>query len=178
MKKRTLTIMLCLFLFLFKVQAGIAAPWFEDPILFDMPSDKVYDCRNDIFIEIIEDPMIGRNISNRTAEDNFLYLTVRFLYLAEPEMAGFDKTSFTVRHISEENIQTSYPLNFMVTMLTNRMKSNAKLTGRLRLPTYGTLTLVFDVDTTNKNNWELVFTPTERGSSVSYCEIDVPLKVR
>ena len=178
MTKGMMKSVLFLILFLVCVQTGFAASWFDDPIIYDEPNEKVFDCRNDIFIEVVEDPVISKNVSNRTAENNFLYLTVRVLYLADEEMAGLDKSSFILSRRTEDNTEVRYPLNFMVTMLTNRMRGFSKLTGRLYLPSYRTLSLVFDVDTNDKQNWELVFLPTERGSSTSYCEINVPLKVR
>ena len=32
-----------------------------DPILLDVPNENVYGCKNDIFIELLEKPVIGKS---------------------------------------------------------------------------------------------------------------------
>ena len=118
-----------------------------DPILLDEPNDAIFDCKNDIFIEVSTQPMIGKQTANRTAEDQYLYMTVKILYLANQPMQGLDRTSFTVRHTAEDGSEAEYPLNFAVSMISNRIKGNINMAKPLKLPAYWTLDLVFNVDT-------------------------------
>lgn len=148
-----------------------------DPILRDEPNEAVFECKNDIFIEVSEPAVIGKQTAQRTAEENFLYLTVKILYLAEEEMKGLDKASFSLKHVGENGEQV-YPLNFAISMISNRMKNYTTMTKTLQLSSYWTLNLVFNVDAADKDNWTLIFTPTERGGSEAYCRIDVPLLVK
>ena len=149
-----------------------------DPILQEGTGEGIYDCKNDIFIEVSTPPMIGKQTASRTAEDQYLYMTVKILYLAEEKMEGLDRTSFKIIHNAEDGSTTEYPLNFAVTMIGNRIKGNTNMAKTLKLPTYRTLDLVFNVDTIDKNNWTLVFCPMERGGEEPYCKIDVPLAVK
>ncbi len=176
--KRIHILLFALVLFLAAALPALAVTGATDPILFDEPNDAVFGCLNDIFIEIYEQPMIGKFTANRTADNNYLYLTVKILYLAETEMNGLDRSSFSLRHVSGDGSEQTYQLNFAVTMISNRIKDNISIGRILHLPTYWREDLVFDVDTTDKTGWTLVFAPTARGGDQPYCEIDVPLKVR
>ncbi len=149
-----------------------------DPILLDEPNDKIFDCKNDIFIEVSTQAAIGKQTASRTAEDQYLFMTVKILYLAEQPMAGLDKASFLAVHTAEDGSSKEYPLNFAVSMIANRTKGNINMAKTLKLPAYWTLDLVFNVDTTDKSNWTLVFSPMERGGNEPYCRIDVPLAVK
>ena len=178
MMKRIQILLFTLVLMLTAALPAMAVTGATDPILFDEPNDAVFGCLNDIFIEVSEQAMIGKQTANRTAEDNYLYLTVKILYLADTEMAGLDRTSFTLRHVGEDGSEQTYPLNFAVTMISNRIKGNINIAKTLHLPSYWTENLVFNVDTTEKTGWTLVFTPTARGGDQPYCEIDMPLAVK
>ena len=149
-----------------------------DPILLDEPNEAIFDCKNDIFIEVSTQPMIGKQTANRTAEDQYLYMTVKILYLADQPMQGLDRTSFSLLHAAEDGSETEYPLNFAVSMISNRIKGNINMAKLLKLPAFWTQDLVFNVDTLDKSNWTLVFTPMERGGEEAYCRIDVPLTVK
>ena len=177
MTKRTITILICLtFILLFTVPTF--AQQKTDPILLDEPNDGIFDCKNDIFIEVSSQATLGKQTAGRTAEDQYLFMTVKILYLAEKPMQGLDRTSFTAIHTAEDGTRTEYPLNFAVTMIANRIKGNINMAKTLKLPAYWTLDLVFNADTTDKNDWTLVFTPMDRGGSEPYCEINVPLAVK
>lgn len=149
-----------------------------DPILLDEENEAIFECKNDIFIEVSTQASIGKQTANRTAEDQYLFLTVKILYLAKQPMQGLDRSSFSLVHINEDGSRVEYPLNFAVSMIANRIKGNINMAKTLKLPAFWTQDLVFNVDTLDKNNWTLVFTPTERGKKEAYCQIDVPLVVR
>ena len=176
MIKQTLKILVCLMVFLM-----LAVPAFAqqkiDPILLDEANEAIFECKNDIFIEVSTQAAIGKQTASRTAEDQYLYMTVKILYLAEEPMQGLDRTSFNLIHQTEEGVG-EYPMNFAVTMMANRIKGNINMAKTLKLPAFWTLDLIFNVDTTDKENWTLVFTPTDRGGSEAYCQIDVPLAVK
>ncbi len=149
-----------------------------DPILLDEPNENIYSCKNDIFIEVLTPAAIGKQFASRTAENQYFYLTVNILYLAEKPMAGLDRSSFCLIHMDDNNDEIVYPLNFAITMISNRIKGNNSMNKNLKLPAFWKLDLVFDIDTLDKNNWTLVFAPTARGTNDTYCQIDVPLTVR
>ncbi len=168
---------ICCLLFLL-ITGSSYAQGTTDPILLDEYNEAVFDCSNDIFIEISTQPVIGKQFAARTAVDQYLYMTVKILYLAEQPMAGLDRTCFSLIHSPEDAEETVYPLNFAVTMISNRIKGYTNMAKPLKMPSYRTMDLVFNVDTTDKNNWTLIFTPMDRGGSEPYCSINVPLKVK
>lgn len=177
MMKRFLTTLVRLAVFLM-IAGSVSAQQRTDPILLDEANDAVFSCKNDIFIEVSQQAAIGKQTANRTAEDQYLFLTVKILYLADEPMQGLDRTCFSVQHTAEDGSRTEYPLNFAVSMISNRIKGNINMAKTLKLPAFWTLDLVFNVDTLDKNNWTLVFTPMERGGNEAYCQIDVPLAVK
>ncbi len=168
--------MLCL-LFLLITESAFAQKK-TDPILLDEYNEAVFDCNNDIFIEISTQPVIGKQFAARTAVDQYLFMTIKILYLAEKPMAGLDRTSFSLIHKTEEDEEKKYPLNFAVTMISNRIKGYTNMAKLLKMPSYRTMDIVFNVDTTDKNNWTLIFTPMARGGSEPYCSINIPLTVK
>lgn len=170
--------MLFFLLFLFVIVTPVFAQLKLDPILLDEENENIYNCKNDIFIEVSSQTAIGKQFAGRTAEDQYLYMTVKILYLAEQKMEGLDRKSFNLFHLDEEGNERIYPLNFAVTMMSNRIKQNINIAKTLKLPAYWTLDLVFNVDTTNKDNWILKFTPMDRGTENIYCQIDVPLIIK
>lgn len=175
--KRMIKITLCLMVLLFGAIPAFAQQK-TDPILLDEPNDAVFDCKNDIFIEVSTPAAIGKQTAARTAEDQYLFMTVKVLYLAEQPMKGLDRASFTAFHTAEDGTTSEYPLNFAVSMISNRIKGNINMAKTLKLPAFWTLDLVFNVDTTDKANWTLLFAPMERGTDTPYCEINVPLAVK
>ena len=177
MKKQIFTTLFCLTMILLFTTAASAQKK-TDPILLDEPNEAVFDCKNDIFIEVSTQAAIGKQTAARTAEDQYLFMTVKLLYLAEQPMQGLDRASFTALHTAEDGTTSEYPLNFAVSMISNRIKGNINMAKTLKLPAFWTLDLVFNVDTTDKANWTLLFAPMERGTDTPYCEISVPLAVK
>ncbi|MBQ4512329.1 MAG: hypothetical protein II969_05010 [Anaerolineaceae bacterium] len=176
--KNKLKTFLLLYLFLL-FPCGVSAQKNLDPILVDQPSPYVFECKNDIFLEISTQAVVGNVVAQRVAKFTYMSMTVKVLYLAEQEMQGLDKESFTLVHTSEDGSKTKYPMNFAISMIATRNKANHVSFGQtLKLPTYWTFDLVFDIDTLDKKNWELVFTPMPRGGGEAYCEIVVPFTAR
>ena len=149
-----------------------------DPILIDAPHENVFGCRNDIFIELMEKPSIGKSTSGRTAVDNYLYFKTEILFLANYTWDGIDKNSFTVRRVDEEGNTEYYPLDFAITTLTNLKNGWNLLSDGLYFTSLSTINLVFDVIPTAKDGWTFIFRPTERGARSPYCEIEIPLTIR
>ena len=174
--KRFLFILMAVFLLF---PGAVSAQRNLDPILVDQPSNFVFDCKNDIFIEISTQAVVGNVVAQRRAKNQFLAMTVKILYLAEKELDGLDKASFTLVHTEGDGSKTKYPLNYAMSMIATRNKGNYVSFGQtLKLPSYWTLDLVFDIDTLDRKNWELIFTPMSRGGTDVYCEIVVPFTAR
>lgn len=149
-----------------------------DPILLDEPNENVFGCKNDIFIELMEKPVIGKSTSGRNAVDNYLYFKTEILFLASDTWDGIDKNSFWVKHTSEDETEEYFPLDFAITTLTNLKNGWNTLSEPLDFTYLSTINLVFDVIPTDRNGWTFVFRPTERGSNSTYCEIEIPLTIR
>lgn len=149
-----------------------------DPILIDAPHENVFGCKNDIFIELMEKPSIGKSTSGRTAVDNYLYFKTEILFLANDKWDGIDKSSFAVRRVDEDGNTEDYPLDFAITTLTNLKNGWNLLSDGLYFTSLSTINLVFDVIPTAKDGWSLIFRPTERGARSPYCEIEIPLTIR
>ncbi len=97
MKKKSILLLL---LFLF----SNVLPCFAniDPILLDEPNENVFGCKNDIFIELMEKPAIGKNTSGRNAVNNYMYFKTKVLFLAEAKWPALDKDSFSLIYVNEE----------------------------------------------------------------------------
>ncbi|GAP39686.1 hypothetical protein [Flexilinea flocculi] len=149
-----------------------------DPILLDEPNDNVFGCNNDIFIELMEKPTIGKSTSGRTAVENYLYFKTEILFLADRKWTGLDKKSFSIKNIDENGKEEFYPLDYAVTMLTNLKNGWNTLSDPLFFTSLSTINLVFDVVPTAKKGWTLLFLPTERGNDSPYCEVEIPLVVK
>lgn len=149
-----------------------------DPILRDEENEAVFRCGEDIFIEIKDAPTLGKSVSSRNAVDNYLHFSIQLLYLSNDVWAGIDKNSFHLAHIDPEQNEEDYPLNFAVSMITNRMKKYNTFGDMLEVPSYRTIYLVFDVTGNDKNGWSLVFSPAERGKTEPVCSVTVPLTVK
>ena len=158
----------------------IVVPCFADvdPILLDEPNENVFGCRDDIFIELMEKPVIGKSTSGRVAVDNFLYFKTEILFLANDKWDGIDKNSFWVKYSSEDGTEEYFPLDFAITTLTNLKNGWNTLSEPIDFTYLSTINLVFDVIPTDRNGWTFFFRPTERGSDSSYCEIEIPLTIR
>ena len=88
-----------------------------DPILLDEPNENVFGCKNDIFIELMEKPVIGKSTSGRNAVDNYLYFKTEILFLASDTWDGIDKNSFWVKHTSEDETEEYFPVDFAIRSL-------------------------------------------------------------
>ena len=149
-----------------------------DPILLNKPNDAVFGCRNDIFIELLDNAVISNTIGGRVAEQYYLYLKAEILFLVEGSWDGLDKSSFSVLHTAADGSQETYPLDYAITMITNLRNEWKTLSDRLKFTSLTTYYLVFDVPAMETENWTLQFRPTQRGGSEPYCVIEIPLKVR
>lgn len=149
-----------------------------DPILLDEPNENVFGCKNDIFIELMEKPVIGKNTSGRNAVDQFLYFKTEILFLLEKTWDGIDKNSFWVRYTAEDGSEEYYPLDFAMTTLTNLKNGWNTLAEPMDFTSLSTINLVFDVVPTARESWTFVFRPAERGSDTPYCEMEIPLTIR
>ena len=149
-----------------------------DPILLDEPKENVFGCENDIFIELMEKASIGKNTAGRNAVDNFLYVKTEVLFLADETWNGIDKNSFKLRHTAEDGTTEEFPLNFAITTLSNLRNGWASLAEGMYFTSLSTINLVFDVNTTDKEGWTLLFSPSERGSGKVYCDMEIPLPVK
>ena len=87
-----------------------------DPILIDKPSVFVYECSENLFFEVLVDPIIEYNTGGRQAENEFFILTAEFLFLEEKSWSGLDKNSFELRHTLPDGTVEVYPLNYMMTV--------------------------------------------------------------
>ncbi len=148
-----------------------------DPILLDKPSDLVFECNENLFFEILVNPVIEYATGGRHAKDQFLFLTSEFLFLEEKSWKGLDKTSFELRHVKNDGSEESYPLNYAMTVMLAMKNGWLTLSDTLSFGTLTMLPLVFDINTLDKNGWTLIFRPAERGGS-AVCEVEIPLKVQ
>lgn len=148
-----------------------------DPIFLDEPSEKVFECGNNFFLEIIDQPTISKFVAARTAKDNYLFFTVEILYLSDQTWKGMDKTSFILRHQTDDE-EEEFPLDYATTMILNRTKKSSLLSGTLEMPSLWTIGLVFNVTGNDPNNWSLIVTPKERGAEETLCSVTIPLSVR
>ncbi len=148
-----------------------------DPILIDKPSPYVYECGENLFLEVLVAPIMDYATGGRRAKENFFFLTVEVLFLENTPWNGMDKSSFVLKHTDPSGVSETYPLNYMMTMMMG-MKSGWKtLADRLKFGTLFSLYLVFDIPLSDKQGWSLVFQPAQRGGR-PVCETEVPLRVR
>lgn len=169
---------LFLLIILLSLAAALPASADIDPILINKPNDAVFGCRNDIFIELLDQPVISKTVGGRTAEDYFLYFKAEILFLADDEWDGLDQESFSLERKTEDGSYEYYSLNYAITMITNLRYDWKTLADPLRFTSLTTYYLVFDVDIPSGGDWTLLFSPTERGHGMSYCDIEIPLNVR
>ena len=174
MKRTLLMIIIAVLILLTALPCGADT----DPILLDEPNENVFGCENDIFIELMEKASIGKNTAGRNAVDNFLYVKTEVLFLADETWNGIDKNSFKLRHTAEDGTTEEFPLNFAISTLSNLRNGWAGFGDELFFTSLSTINLVFDVDTTDKEGWTLLFSPSERGSGKAYCDMEIPLPVK
>ncbi len=149
-----------------------------DPILLNKPNDAVFGCRNDIFFEFLDDAVISKTVCGRVTDAFYLYFKAEILFLVEESWDGIDKSSFRLRHISQDGTQETYPLDYAITMNTNLRYEWKTLSDRLYFTSLTPYYLVFKVPSMVTVGWTLLFSPTQRGGTTPYCEIEIPLKVR
>ncbi|MBQ6343416.1 MAG: hypothetical protein IJI41_09855 [Anaerolineaceae bacterium] len=148
-----------------------------DPILLNEPNEKVFGCKNDIFLEITQKEIISKVASGRTAPDYFILFAVEVLYLREESWNGIDRDSFVLRHTDADGKQTVYPLNYAISMIANLKVTWPLFSEALDFTDLRHTNLVFNVPYV-LDGWSLIFRPKERGAAAPYCEIIVPLNVR
>ena len=148
-----------------------------DPILIDKPNFLVEECNQDLFFEVLVDPVIDYNTGGRKAEDLFFFLTAELLYLREEPWKGLDKSSFVLKRTLADGTEEYYPLNFMMTNMLSLKNGWKTFSDELAFPRLLVMTLVFDVKTLDKKGWSLIVAPAERGGEAA-CEIEIPLRVQ
>lgn len=149
-----------------------------DPILLDKPSRFVFDCDNNIFIEVTSKGSITYGIAGRHNPNGkpYLFFEAEVLYLEEGIWDGLAKESFVLKHVDAKGNEKLFPLDYVMTVMMG-MKNGWKtisddfMLGELRL-----VDLVFEIDKFEPTGWSLLFRPAERGKEM-ICEVEVPLKV-
>ena len=147
-----------------------------DPILLTTPNPWVFECTDDLVLELLVQPTIDTNTGGRYAENYFLFLTVEFLYLQEIPWNGLDKSSFVLKHTDTAGKVVTHPLNYMMTSMMSLKNNWDTLSFQLVHPTLLKINLVFDIPSIEENGWSLLFRPAQRGSSPE-CEVEIPLKI-
>ena len=145
-----------------------------DPILIDKPNRYVYECTEDLVLELLVQPVIDYAMGGRHAKNYFLYLTVEFLYLQDIPWNGLHKNSFWIKHTDSDGQIQEFPLNYMMTAMMSMKNGWQTMADQLEFPSLVKLVLVFDVDTMDHNGWSLMFRPAQR-SGDPVCEVEVPL---
>lgn len=148
-----------------------------DPILLNEPNEKVFGCKNDIYIEILQKEIISKVASGRTATEYFILFPVEVLFLVDDTWEGIDRTSFSLKLTDQDGNETFYPLNYAISMMSNQKVHWPLFSKPLKFTDLRLTNLVFNVPYV-LDGWTLVFRPTARGASAPYCEIDVPLNLR
>ncbi len=160
------------------ITAAAPCAAYIDPILLDEPNDAVFGCMNDIFIEFMTPPVITASLGGKRAADNYLFFQIEMLFLVNDIWNGIDKASFTVRHTDPDGTQKEFPLDYAATMITNLKQNQRLLSEQITFTSLYSYILVFNVTSTDRNGWTLLFRPAERGDQTSYCEVEVPLTIR
>lgn len=148
-----------------------------DPILLDQPNSRVFECSEDLFFEVLTDPVIDSSTGGRLAENYFLFLKAEFLFLEETPWNGLDKNSFMLKHTAADGAEERYPLNYMMTAMLGMKNGWKTLSDQLSFASLLSLNLVFDVPVKTRQGWTLVFRPAERGGKPA-CEVEIPLRVQ
>ncbi len=150
-----------------------------DPILLDEPNDAVFSCKNDIFIEFMNDPVFLKTLGERRAEGNYLVFRIEMLFLIEARWSGIDRFGFSVEHVDGNGTKEVYPLDYATSMITNLKYDTRTFSDPISFASLFNYYLVFDVPSTDRAGWTFVFEPKARGRETDpYCEIRVPLTIR
>ncbi len=147
-----------------------------DPILIDKPSYLVHECGENLFFEVLVDPVIDYVTGGRHAKDRYFVFTAELLFLEDLPWNGIDKGSFVLRHTDGEE-EELYPLDYMMTMMMGLKNGWHTISDTLIFGTLLKMTLVFDVKTPDRDGWSLLLQPAERGGS-PVCEIEIPLRMQ
>lgn len=166
---------LLIIIFLLSAVFICSADEYVDPILLNEPHPDVYSCKNDIFIEIPTRPTIGKTASTRYTNNFFIEFKAEILFLLEESWNGIDRTSFLLKHKTTDGVETSYPLNYAITMMSNMKNSWFTFAEPYDFADLRYTNLIFEVVPYDLEGWTFVFRPTERGASIPYCEVSVPL---
>lgn len=174
MKKKTFIVLFILIIF-----AGLRAAFAADidPILLDKPSPYVLECSENLFFEVLTDPIIEYNTGGRKAKELFLFFNAEFLFLEDAPWSGLDKNSFELVHIRQDGEEERFQLNYMMTSMMALKNGWLTFSDTLFFGTLLPLNLVFDVNTLDKSGWRLIFRPAERGGTPA-CEIEIPLQIK
>ena len=145
-----------------------------DPILLATPNPWVYECTDELVLELLVAPVIEYSTGGKDAENYFFFFTVEFLYLQDRPWNGLDKNSFMLKHTGSDGSAEIIPLNYMMTSMMSLKNHWKTMADPLQLGSLIKLELVFDVDTMDQNGWSLLMRPAERGS-YPVCEMEIPL---
>lgn len=148
-----------------------------DPILVDKPDPNVFECGENMFIEIPSSAYISYAADKSENADYYLFLHAKILYLEEKEWDGIDKSSFIVRHQGKDGTAESFPLNYMMTARESLVNEWPTMSYPVIFGWLLPLNLIFDVPTMEKDGWTLVFQPAERGGN-AVCEVEIPIRIR
>ena len=147
-----------------------------DPILLTTPNPWVYECTDELVLELLVAPVIEYSTGGKDAENYFFFFTVEFLYLQDRPWNGLDKNSFMLKHTGSDGSAEIIPLNYMMTSMMSLKNHWKTMADPLQLGSLIKLELVFDVDTMDQNGWSLLMRPAERGS-YPVCEMEIPLTI-
>ena len=175
--KKTIFILLFLCVLL-STAAVCSADEYVDPILLTDPHPDVFSCKNDIFIELPVRPTIGKSASMRYTNNYFIEFKAEILFLLEEPWNGLDRTSFSLKYTDANGVETSYPLDYAISMIANMKNSWFTFAKPYEFADLRYTSLIFEVEPYDTQGWTFVFRPTERGSKVPYCEVSVPLVFR
>ena len=148
-----------------------------DPILLTTPNPRVFECTEELVLELLVEPRIEYTLGGRDAKNYFLYLTVEFLYLQDFPWNGLDKNSFHLKHVDSAGQEQLIPLDYMMTAMMSMKNGWRTMADQLDFPSLLKFVLVFDVETMDREGWSLVFQPAQRGSEPS-CTTEIPLQYR
>ena len=149
-----------------------------DPILLNEPNENVFGCKNDVFIELVSQPTIGKVASGRSTQNYYIVIHAEILFLIENTWNGLDKTSFAVKHTDPDGNEELFPLNYAISMMANQKVSWFTFSEPYKFTDLRHTNLIFEVTSGSTEGWTLIFLPTERGANSPYCDIEIPLKVR
>ena len=167
-----------MYFFLALFLTGFACCFSEDvdPILIDKPSEYVFECGDNIFFEIISNVVIDKTASGRYTDDYYLTFSAEILFLEDEPWKGIDKESFVLRFVDAEGNGSEYPLNYMMTNMAGMKNSWNTFSDTLKFAELRKVSLIFDVNRTEKRGWSLLFRPAERGGE-AVCELEIPLRI-